>query len=163
MTEPGIGTTTTTTVPAADVVAPAGNEGPIVHQSFPLRQAEEDANEIMVGIRGRVLRRVRSRLTSLIAKTFPWPEVLLGLATLSFGGLLGALGSSLPWAVIDNGTPSPNFKAVFFYVALPVFGAAAAVGFLSLRHFSARSTSDVASAVLDELPDPDRTSQPKVQ
>lgn len=160
MTEPQVPSSSAAAVPAADVVAPAGNVGPIVHQSFPLRQPEDDVNEIIVGVRGKLLKRIRKQIGTLVTAGFPWPEVLLGIATLSFGGFLGAAGSSLPWASVSGSAASPTLRSVLFYVAMPVVGAAAAVGFLCIRHFSARSAADVARAVLEELPDPDRTLQP---
>jgi hypothetical protein len=138
-------------------VAPAPNVGPIVHQSYPLRQPEEDANEILVSVRGRVLRRTRRQLSSLAANRFPWPESLLGAATLCLGGFLGALGSSLPWAFVKDNVGLPTGRAILFYVILPVLGAAALVAFFCIRHFGSQSASDIARAILDELPDPERT------
>lgn len=143
--------------PAADVVVTAGNVGPIVHQSFPVRQPEEDANEIMVGIRGRVLRRIRTRLEGVATPPFPWPEVLIGLATLCLGGFLGALASSLPWAAVNGSTADPTFRAILFYALLPMVGAASLVGFYSVRHIAGKNASDVALSVLEDLPDPDHT------
>lgn len=157
MTDADVPTPTASAVPAADVVAPAGNVGPIVHQSFPVRQPEEDANEILVGVRGRVLRKVRIHLGLLTTSYFPWPDVLLGAATLCLGGLLGALGSSLPWAVVNGKSVEPTARAILFYVILPTLGTGSTVGFFCIRHFTARSASDIAQSVLEELPDPDRT------
>lgn len=157
MTDGGVPTPTASAVPAADVVAPAPNVGPIVHQSFPVRQPEEDANEILVGVRGRVLRRTRRQLSSLIASRFPWPESLLGAATLCLGGFFGALGSSLPWAVVKDSVGLPTGRAILFYVILPVSGAGALVAFFCIRYFASQSASGIAQAILDELPDPERT------
>ena len=86
MTEPELPAPQVVTVPAADFTAPPVDYGSVVHQSFPLRQPEEDANEIIIQVRGTILRRVRKRLSVLLTPKFPWPEVLLGLATLFLGG-----------------------------------------------------------------------------
>src|SRR5712692_5290350 len=104
MTDSQLPAPSVATVPAADVTAPPVDAGSIVHQSYPLRQPEEDANEILVKVRGTTLRRVRKRLSTLLLGRFPWSEVLLGVATLFLGASFGALGSSVPWATIDNGT-----------------------------------------------------------
>jgi hypothetical protein len=157
MIDPQAPSPTASAVPAADIVAPAGNVGPIVHQSFPVRQPQEDANEIMVGVRGRILRRIRAQLTTLTKGQFPWPELLLGFATLCLGGFLGAIASSLPWAVVAEATAKPSARSILFYVVLPSLGAAASVGFFALRHISNRRAADVANAVLEDLPDPDHT------
>jgi len=145
------------TVPAADVTAPPVDAGSIVHQSYPLRQPEEEANEILVQVRGTTLRRVRKRLSTLASGGFPWPEALLGVATLSLGASFGAFGSSIPWAILDNGAAAANPRAILFYVVLPIVGVGALVGYFCLRHFTTRSASTVAQDLLDELPDPDRT------
>src|SRR5678815_2568151 len=107
---------TVTAVPTADVTAPGINTGPVIHQSYPLKRPEEDANEILIQVRGSILRRIRLKLGA-IAKhgRFPWPEALLGLATLAFGGTLGAWASALPWAVVEKGGPHPTLKALVFY------------------------------------------------
>lgn len=157
MTDPLQNPPTATVVPAADVVAPPKEVGPIVHQSFPVRQPREDANEIMVPVRGRLLRRIRGKLSKLAETSFPWPEALLGIATLSFGGTLGAMASSLPWAVVSGAAAAPTALSIVFYVALPVVGFAAGVGFIMLRHFSSHKASEIASAILEDLPDPDST------
>lgn len=157
MTESELPPPQVATVPAADVTAPPVDAGSIVHQSYPLRQPEEDANEILVRVRGTTLRRVRKRLSTLLVGKFPWPEVLLGLATLFFGASFGALGSSVPLATLDNGAAVANPLAILFYVVLPFFGVGAAVGYFCLRHLSGRTASAVAQDLLDDLPDPDRT------
>ena len=43
---------------------------------------------------------------------FPWPGLLLGTASLSLGGVLGALGSRLPWTVVEKGLAGPTGSAV---------------------------------------------------
>lgn len=144
-----------TSVPAADVTAPV-NSGQIIHQSFPLRQPEEEANEILVQVRGSSLRKIRRRLDSLVSPRFPWPEVLLGLSTLSFGGSLGAVASRTAWATVENGVATLNWVAFVFYALFPMIGVGAAVGYASLRYFTARNASSVAQDMLEELPDPDR-------
>ena len=157
MPEPPPFPASVTVVPAADVTAPPIDTGSMVHQAFPLRQPEEEANEILVRVRGSILRRVRKRLSSLVVYGTPWPEVLLGTATLLLGATFGGLGSGLPWAAIVSGVAVPNPRAVVFYVVFPVLGVGAVVGYFLLRHFTARSASLVAQEALEELPDPDRT------
>lgn len=144
-------------VPAADIQAPPPNPATVVHESYPLLQSEEDANEILVRVRGSTLRRVRKRLGSLKYEGFPWSEVLLGLATLSFGGSLGALASKLPWAAVESERVTPTFSAIFFYVLLPIVGAAAAVAFFMRRYHTRVQAATVATELLEDLPDPERT------
>jgi hypothetical protein len=143
--------------PAADVIVTPASAGPIIHQSFPVRQPEEDANEIMIGIRARVLRRIRNRLGKLAKPAFPWPDMLIGIATLCLGSWLGALASNLPWAVVNKGEIEPTIRAIIFYVIMPVLGVASLVAFFCIKHLFGQRASDVASSVLEELPDPDHT------
>jgi len=143
-------------VPAADVTAPPVDTGSVVHQSYPLRQPEEDATEILVRVRGTTLRRVRKRLAILISGRFPWPELLLGLATLSLGCSFGGLASGVPWAVIKSGVAAPSSRALLFYVLFPILGVGSLVGYFCLRHFGGQAASAIAQDLLDELPDPDR-------
>lgn len=146
-----------TTAPAADVTAPPVDAGSVMHASYPVRQSEEEANEIVVPVRGTTLRRVRKRLSTLLSGTFPWSEVLLGAATLFLGASFGAYGSGVPWASLENGAAVANPRAILFYAALPIVGVGAAVGYFCLRHFSGRTASTVAQDSLDDLPDPDHT------
>src|SRR5260221_12310541 len=119
MPEPELPPAAAITAPAADVTAPPIGAGQIVSKSYPLRQSEEEANEIVVSVRGTTLRRVRKRLSTLVSDSFPWSEVLLGAATLFLGASLGAYGSDVPWATIDNGVAGANPRAILFYAVLP--------------------------------------------
>ncbi len=83
--------------------------------------------------------------------------MLLGVATLLLGATLGALGSTIPWAILENGAAVANPRAILFYVVFPIIGVGAAVGYFCLRHFTSHSASIVAQELLDELPDPNRT------
>ena len=157
MTDPTLPQPNAAAVPAADVQAPPPNPATIVHHSYPLRQSEEDANDILVPLRGSTLRRVRKRLVALTTSPFPWSELLLGAATLCFGSSLGALASSLPWADVSSGRAVPTISALIFYIALPLVGAATAVAFVVRRHHVTQHASNLASDLLEELPDPERT------
>lgn len=137
-----------TPVPAADVKVPALGAGSVVHQAYPLRQPEEELNESLVMVRASILRRARRKLSALLTGKFPWPEVLLGLGTLSAGGPLGAVASGVPWN---------DSKAPFFYLLLPLVAIGAGVAYALLRHLTPQKASTIAQDILEELPDPDRT------
>jgi hypothetical protein len=130
--------------------------GSIVHQSYPLRQPEEDASEILVQVRGTTLRRARKRLFELQADRFPWSEILLGVATICIGGYLGALAAGLPWGTVTKNTAVPTLLGVLFYAMMPAVFTGCAVGYLLTRRSSTLETSSVARDILTELPDPDR-------
>ncbi len=135
-------------VPAADVTVPPADGGSVVHQAYPLKQPEEEASEFIVQVRASTLRRTRRRLGSLVVVKFPWPEVLLGLATLCTGGALGAIASNVEWNC---------WKAKIFYLILPIIAVGAGVAYVMLRHLVPQAASSVAQDVLEDLPDPDRT------
>jgi hypothetical protein len=136
-------------LPAADIQAqqpPVGSS--LVHQSFPVRQPEEDSSEFLVRVRASTLRRVRTKLGELAEVPFPLSELLLGLSTLAIGTFLGALTAD-----VTAGTA----KAVFFYTVLPVVGVSSLVAYLLLRRGSQSDTHRVGNDALSELPDPDKT------
>lgn len=136
------------TVPAADVTVPPADGGSVVHQAYPLKQPEEEASEFIVQVRASILRRTRRRLATLVVATFPWPEVLLGLATLCTGGALGAVASNVAWDC---------WKAKIFYMVLPVIATGSGVAYVMLRHLIPQAASTAAQEALEDLPDPDRT------
>ncbi len=135
-------------LPAADVQASPTGGTSLIHQSFPVRQPEEDFNEFLVRVRASMLKRVRTKLRELADAPFPWPELLLGLSTLAIGTFLGALTANL-----TAGTG----KAVFYYTVLPIVGVSSLVGYFLLRRRSQSDAHRIAADVLSELPDPDRT------
>lgn len=137
-----------TPVPAADVMAPPPDGSSVVYQAFPVKQTEEELNEFLVKVRGSVLRRARRKLNGLVRNRFPWPEVLLGLSTISAGGALGALASRIPWN---------SQYAIIFYLILPLLAVGAGVAYVLLRHLTPLNASALALDLLEELPDPDKT------
>ena len=134
-------------IPAADVL-PAPDPTEIAYQAFPVRSPEDDINDFIVKVKASTLRRCRARLTDIKPKKFPYGEVSLGVATMAWGAVLGALPA---------GIKPDTWQAIFFFNLLPVLATAATVGYLFLRHFSAVDYTQRAQEVLDQLPDPDKT------
>lgn len=134
---------------AADVVIPPNGGASVVHQAFPLKQPKAEADEILVQVRGSVLRRVRQKLEPLTKAVFPWPELLLGAATLLWGAVLGALASDIE---LRDG------RGKLFFVVLPALAVGSSVAYGMLRHFKAVNASSVAQSLLEDIPDPDQTA-----
>jgi len=137
-----------TSIPAADVHAPTGNGEETVQQSFPVRKPEADRNEFLIQVRASTLLRCRRRLQQLATNSFPWPEVALGISSLTLGAFLSA---------ITSGVALDSKLGIAFYAVLPAIGVGAAVAFCFLRVRATVDTASVCSEVLSELPDPDQT------
>lgn len=133
-------------LPAADVQAPADQEK-IEYEPFPVRKAAEDLEDFKVQVRASTLRRVRGKLEHIRDPEFQWHELALGIATLSYGGFLGAIPAKLV---------AGEALAIFFYSVLPVVGTGALVAYLFLRHPVHQSPARISSDALNELPDPDK-------
>jgi hypothetical protein len=134
-------------IPAADVAAPLSTVGTIVHQSFSVKQPAEDSAEFIMHVRASSLRRARTKLAQLAHARFPWPELLLGLATLALGATLGAIPAKL-----EFGSP----LGIFFYTAMPVLGCSGLVAYLFLRRSTLVDVHLIANEALSEIPDPVR-------
>lgn len=134
--------------PAADVRAPQVGEGNQVTYTFPIRQPEEDFNDFQVGVRASLLKRCRARLRSISGDRFPLPEVLLGIATLTAGATFSA---------VISGVQLDSWRGVVFFVILPMVAVGSGVAYGMLRHFSLRTTQQLAEDILADLPDPDRS------
>jgi hypothetical protein len=78
-------------------------------------------------------------------------DLFLGVATLSFGGTLSALFSSVP---LSSG------YGMFAYIALPVMGAVCFTLYLARKYYVASNVASLASDILDEIPDPASESPP---
>ena len=133
----------------ADVTVPAADGTSVVHQAYPLRQPMEEATEILVRVRGSTLRRVRKRLVALSNASFPWPELLLCMATLAAGGVLGAIASDVTLK---------ELRGKLFYLLLPPLAVGCGVAYGMLRFNKSVSASAIARDLLDEIPDPDKTT-----
>lgn len=134
-------------LPAADVQVAPARRGAVVYKAFPVRQPEADVNDFVVEVRASTLERCRGQLGQLAKLGFPWHEVALGVSTLAFGALLGAL---------QTGVPLNSANGVLFYCVAPSVGAAAAVAFWFLRKRSSSDAAGIAKVVLQDLPDPER-------
>ena len=134
-------------LPAADVTAePQSNN--IEYQAFAVRKPEEDLSDFKIQVRASVLAKCRNRLLGMTKQKFPWYEVALGGGTLSAGGYLGALPANLPAA---------SGQHFFFYTILPALSVGSLVAYFFLRHKAHGEPMVMASEVLAELPDPQRT------
>ena len=136
-----------TPLPVADVSAAAAG-GNVEYESFPVRKPESELNEFKINVRASTLTRCRARLAQISKPLFPWHEVALGISTLTTGAYLGALPAD-----IKPGT----IQSFFFSTILLVIAVASFVAYLFLRRSMLRDPADVATEVLSDLPDPDKT------
>ena len=132
-------------IPVADIKVTGGKQEKVTH-TMPIRYTEEDATEFAIPVKASTLRRCREELRSLQTNSFPWAEVLLGIACAGLGSIAGACAGDV---VLNSG------KGVCFYIIAPMMLVGCAVGYFFMRRNPIRESADVATSVLHELPDPD--------
>lgn len=137
-----------TALPTADVHAPGVGAGTQVTRTYPIRQPADDWNDFQVGVWANVLRRSRHRLETVTRQRVHIGEALLGVATLTAGGSLGAVISSVR---LDSSL------GVAFYVVSPMVAVGCGVAYGLLRATGIRTAKHLAEDVLQDLPDPDKT------
>ena len=112
---------------------------------------KNNLEEFPVAVNSKVLRRCRQRLTQITHRRWPLPELLLTVASVALGGIVGA------W---QDGLTTARTNWWLFYIVMPVVAATCAVSFGFLRRDVVNLASNTARDVLEELPDPDNPDSP---
>jgi hypothetical protein len=134
-------------LPAAVVESPQNSDpSSLVHQSFPVRQPEEDIQEFYVRVRASMLRRARAKAAELLHSSFPWDELCLAISTTAAGAFLGSLTAVF--------AADEKAMKVFFQNILPAIATASFVAYLFLRKSKHVDSARVAKEISDNLPDP---------
>ena len=138
-------------VPTVEIALRAEQEAPLTTttRTYAVRQPEAERHEFIIHVHASTLKRCRAKLATIRRARFPFGELFLALAMLGFGSTLSALASDVK---LDS-----NLGRVF-YVAIPPASVAAGIAYAFLRNRSLREPSDIAEDVLNDLPDPDKTS-----
>jgi len=136
-------------VPVVYIQVNQTQQGMTMTQTYPVRITEDDKNDFIVQIRASVLRRNRTKLTRLRNLKFSYGEVLLGTSTLLLGASLSGLASKVELNSI---------LGIIFYLIFPLISIGTAVAYGFYRKYSLENVVDIAQDMLDELPDPERTS-----
>ena len=137
-------------LPAPDFTAQIAVDQPVTAtRTYPVRQPEADKKDFLIQVHASTLARCRRKLTSVRGTRFSWAELLIGLATLAAGASLGAVASGIELS---------SSRGVLFYVIFPpiTVGCLVAYGFVRYRNLA--NPTEVIKEVLDELPDPDKTT-----
>lgn len=140
-------------VPAADIQAPTTATGVTSTQVLPVVIPRADAEDKLVRLRAKDLKRLRQRAAKLAGTTFPWFEVFLAISTL----LLGAFVGSASTTQISIG-PIDLDRWWFLVV-----GVAAGVAYIFSRSRHSADASSLGREVLEEIPDPDETVPEEVK
>lgn len=148
MSDEFIPQSTAESIPAADIRADTADGKLTTTRTLAVKQPQEDQNDFVVYVYASKLHKCRRKLQSIKEASFPIAEVLLGIATSCFGATAGALTTDMK---LDSD------KGILFFIALPIIAVACSVAFFFFRHYTIKSSAQIASDVLDELPDPDRT------
>lgn len=135
-------------LPAADVSASTTAVESVAYEAYPVRKPEEELNDFIVQVRASTLTRCRTKLTQISHQHFPWRELALAISTLAAGAYLGTIPDK-----IKTGT----FQSTIFHTVLPAIAAAAFVAYIFLYRSEVKRPEDTVSAVLNELPDPNKT------
>lgn len=120
----------------------------MTYVSCPVRQPEEDINDFKVEVWASTLKRCRVGLEELQNLKFPFAEVALALASASLGAVLSAIASNIKY--------DSNLGFWFYNIGGPIF-AASSVAYFFLRERSFSEPIRISRAVMQDLPDPDKS------
>lgn len=137
-------------LPAADVTADTKNGPLTLEESLPVHRPDEDRNDFTVALRASRIRKIRTKLSQVARNKFPIHEVLLAICTVSLGsfltGLLSGLNLSTPWDVYA------------MYILL-IIGAICGTAYFFTRKSSSITTTAIVKELLEDMPDPESTSE----
>jgi len=129
-------------VPVAEVNLGSKGEPATVSQTYPVFWPKQDANDPRFYISGSQLRRWRRGMQEAQRAPSIMTEVLLAIGTLAIGGALSAAAA---------GVRLESDGGLWFFVVLPVVGAASIVAFILLRYHEAKSVGRASSDVIAEI------------
>jgi hypothetical protein len=139
---------------AADFKADLVDRIATTTRTYPVRLPEKDKNDFLVQVWASTLHRCRHKLLKVKQSRFPYGEVLLAVSTLFLGSILGA------W---QAGIKMTDSSGIFFYVLSPVVAVGTVVAYFFYRHISISEPRKIVDEVLEELPNPDDTSETGVR
>lgn len=139
-------------LPAADIHVSrkdANDRSLSLSQTFPVYQSEADQNEFLVPVRASVLASCRNKLSKVAKGKAPWHELLLALCTLALGATLGAIPADI----------KPGTRNYFLYFTVfPVVAVGSGMAYFFLRRESIKEPAEIATDILNHLPEPKKTS-----
>jgi hypothetical protein len=141
-------------IPAADFKADLVDRIETTTLTYAVRLPQKDKNDFLVQVWASTLYRCRHKLLKVKQSHFPYGEVLLAVSTLFLGLIFGA------W---QAGIKIPDSDGFFFYVVSPVIAVGTMVAYFFHRHISIFEPKNIVDEVLDELPNPDDTSETGVR
>lgn len=139
----------TESLPAADVKVESGKDNLTVFQNYEVKQEKSKVNDALIMVNESTLKKCIQKLEIIKDQKVTSLEILLGLATASLGGSLGALASSVKFEA--------KFLGIFFYLILPIIFVGFSVAYYYKRKENFNEPNKLASDILEELPDPDDT------
>ena len=95
----------------------------------------------------KTVEKLRSICEKVEEPKVPWPEIMLGLASLFAGAFLSAIISGIMLA--------PNWKCVVFYIFSPTIAAGCGVAFFFNRKQNQASAKSLADHIMELLPEID--------
>jgi hypothetical protein len=137
---------TSSTLPAADIKANMKEDELTVTHDYPVVTPNEEKAEFIIQVRASKLKSWRDDLGKLTKPRFPWAEVLLTLASLGWGGIIGAMGSNIEYSSI---------RGKLFYTALPMAAVGTTVAYFFVRKNENTSAESIAASILSEIPNPE--------
>jgi len=123
-----------------------GSTGHTTTHTYPVVQPQEYNDEVMVNIKASDIRRVRNLCVEVKDYQFPWHELFLGIATILFGGLFGALATGVN---LDSGL------GIVFYIICPIIGTACFVSYVFIRGNQIKEIHELTRVIEEYIPDPD--------
>lgn len=124
-----------------------GEAQPLTILGYPVVLPEEDVNDKVIPIRGKELKRWRSKLYKICDHSFQWDDLFLAIAMLFIGSWV---------AVLLTGNAYSGFLNFSLNTLFPVFGFGFFISYFFVRRNKSESPKDISKELLDEIPNPDK-------
>ncbi|MEM5018636.1 hypothetical protein WKH31_20305 [Metabacillus indicus] len=141
---------TASSLPMADAKMDPTNGNGVTSYYYQVKQPNEEKNDFLIEVRASKLRNIRRKVSQLADSRFPWHELLLGVSTTSLGAFFSGLLSDISLS---------STKGIFVFILCPVIAMGAGVGYLFKRYVDLKLPRIMAKELLDELVDPDKTTE----
>lgn len=110
----------------------------------------DDVNDFIIQVRASLIKRIRDKLSPLCKQKFPLTEILLGVSTTLIGVVLSSIAADIKIT---------ETKGIIIFVVLPVIAAICGTSYFFVRANNVVSISKFAEDLLEEIPNPDSTTQ----
>jgi hypothetical protein len=150
MPKPFIPEESARSLPMADAKVNSEINPSMTQYYYQVKQPEEDINDFLIEVRASKLRNIRKKVSQLTNPKFPWYELLLGVSTTALGAFFSGLLSDI---TLDSS------QGIIVFIICPLISVGAGVGYFFKRYVDLKIPKLLAEDLLDELVDPEKTTE----